>query len=730
MKKKTILSAAALAAVSLSLYSASDRLDIFLTDGTFVSVMADDVDEISVEGNEADGYDKVNVAMKNGKTISGSIAGMQNVMYRRANRTTLFEITRVEAPNARVTLLDCRNNEGIMDPEKPEDWRASNADGIPHFLMNTDKGYESSYRIVGDYTGTTYSDIPGFVFESDKDSNLLGIDCLAFNMPFEPVSMIAESEILHTYDGLGFLGTYKGCEIATTQGRMNANPEKAFSIEMRGNGTYTFTSTDAQAYNVLDLYTYNAEKGTFAYVPYSGPLKNEIDLEVKDGATGTFVENDFVFIEIHKVIEDKPDNMRRYFAGRGDYELNIADADEYGFSRLIEAAPANGRKLWFWLENYGNSVTPVVMNFSEGSSIAENGAVGFASVDGENIFKYEKESGKNPVFTMRGGEYGTYTGKSGELYLDGFGNASIGFDFGLDYTVDGGIVTIKDLSGRTRLFVVDKADMTYDELVSTPWDGPAKFVTEEALGAYAGGTESAVHSVEILVDQNLNGTSNPGYCAINVMIKRNDGFSPVNAIASGGSYIYDAEGKRLIVTNVYYGNDATNSSRHNLVLKVADDKKSVWFDNSVSDKVYSSSRDGSYIVAGPQNPVAAEVTAPALAAKYAGNLKLIAFGSEADAVTTLTFDTSAQKASITTTAMGANLLDSQNVSYEMDGQTITLKDVDVADPAMFGMGTKKGDLQFSLQADGTLVGIGTTNVNAMGMLCDLKLEDCVLSPAN
>ncbi|MDE7119082.1 MAG: hypothetical protein K2O10_00565 [Muribaculaceae bacterium] len=727
--KKTLFALAAAAAVPVSLYAASDRIDIFAADGSFVSVMADDLKSISVVGDQVAGYHTMKVVLKNGAEYNGTIADMADMLYRHADRTTLFEITRVNAPNARVTLLDCRNNDGIMDPNKPDDWRASEADGMPHFLINTDKGYESSYRIVGDYTGTDYTAVNGFVFWSPKDQNLLGLDCWSYLMPFEPVSMVAASEILHTYDGQPFLGTYKGCLLSGGDSRLSVGPEKNFEIEMRGNGTYVFTTTDEQAFNVLDLYSYDAGKGSFAYVPYDGPLKNPIDLEVKHGAVGTFVDGDFMFVDIHDILNDQPENMRRYIAGRGEYDLVVADADEYGFKRLVEIAPAGGAKKWFWLENYGSTRTPVVMNFGEGASIGENGAVGFGAADGENIFKYEKNSAGEPVFTMRGAEYGTYSGAAGDLDLDGFGNASIGFDFGLDYKVDGGIVTLTDLSGATRMFVVDRADYTYSELVATPWDGPVTFVTDEAAGAFAGGQETSTHYVRIAIDQNLNGSANRGYCSVEVKIDRRDGMSPLTAIASGGKYLYDAAGKRLIVTNVYYGNDATSSARHNLVLKVADDKKSLWFDDSVSDKVYGTSRDGSYIVAGQDNAIAAEVTAPSLAASYSGNLKLQSFGSEADVATTLTIDTASQKASIKATGMGATLLDSKNVDYELSGDILVLKNVDVADPNGFGYLTTKGDLSFTLQADGSLVGIGTTKVNAMGMLMDLKLEGCVLTPA-
>lgn len=730
--KKLSLFVAVMSMASVSLYSASDRMDIFTPDGSFVSVMTDDIERIAVVGDRSEGYHSVEVTLANGEVITGKIADMKELLYRRADNTTVFEIAREDAPNARVVMLDCRNNDGVIDPTMPEDWRASEADGIPHFQIKTDKGYESAFKIVGQYTGKTYTDNENFVFVSDKDDNLLGIDCLAFLMPFEPVTMTAQSDILHTYDGQAFLGNYSGTLIATENGRMSVNPARTFSIEMRGNGTYTFTSTDEMEFDVLDLYVYNAEKGSFAYVPYEGPLLNEIDLEVKYGADGRFVDGDFAFVDIHSVIEDKPENTRHYFVGKSDHNIVIADADDNGFRRLLEVAPASGTKQWFWIENYGYLLTPVVMNFGEGSSIGEDGAVGYAMVDGENIFRYQKDAGKEPVFTMRGDEYGSYDGLGGDLDLDGFGNATWGADFGLDYEIEGGLVTITDLSGITHIFVIDKADMTYTELTSTPWDGPLNYISEEATGSLRGEEETFGHYVRIAIDQNFDGSSNPGYCAVEVNLHRGDGMSDVTAIASGGKYIYDAEGGRIIITNVLYGTDATSSARHNLILRIADDKQSLWFDDSRSDKVYGSGCDGSYILAGQTNAIAAEVTVPevTLAPSYSGNLKMSAFGSESDAATTVTFDVDLQKASISTTAMGAQLLNSSNLDYELtdDGRVI-LKQVEVGDPNLFGYGTTHEDLTFILGEDGNLIGVGATHVNAMGMLLDLKLEGCILTAA-
>lgn len=725
--KKLLLSAAALATAAMSLYAASDRLDIYKPDGSFVSVMVDDIKKVTVGDKQGDAYQKVVVELNDNQTIEGVIAEINGVYYRLADNTTLFEIGLYDAPNAVVNLLDSRNNYGIMDPTKPDDWRASEADRVPHFLIDTDKGYESTYTIVGKYTGKEYSSIPGFVFWSDHEDNLLGIDCWAYTMPFEPVDMTAYSEILHTYDDEPFLGTYNGCEIKTSEGHLVANAEHVFQIEMRGNETYTFTSTDEQAFNVLDLYVYNYETKSFAYVPYQGELKNEIDLEVKFGAYGQFLDDDMIYISVIDIITNKPENTRHYLVAKDNYTYAVANADQYGFRNLVEAAAEGKTTKWYYLEDYGTTMTAVEMQFTTGSSIGDDNCTAFAVANGEKLFKYVKQSGAAPEFVLRGNEYGTYTGAAGELVLDGFNNATLG-ETAYTYTLQDGLLTLSTEGVEAALYVIDITNKTYEQVIRSEWTGPKDFVREDALGAFNGGEETSDNYVRIAIDQNLNGSENVGTCAIEVKIARHDGFDPITAIASSGKYIYDAEGKRIIVTNVLYGTGAYSSSRHNLVLKVSDDLKTIWFDDSASDKVYSTSRDNSYIIAGESNALTAESTAPELAASYSGNLQLIAFGSPADAPSTLSFDTTNSTASLSVTGFGTTLLNAENIAYVVEGQNVTLKDVVVADPSdPYGYTTMTTNLTFVLQDDGTLVGQGNTNVAAMGMLFELQLEGCVLT---
>lgn len=181
----------------------------------------------------------------------------------------------------------------------------------------------------GQYTGKIYTDDPNFIFWSDKDSNLLGLDSYSFDMPFEPVVIYANSEELTTYEGKPFLGTYTGAIISTGDRRLTHKAAVSLNAEFKANGTYVMKSTDSNNFDFLDLYTWNEENNSFEYVPYSGPLLNEIDLEIKTGVKGRFVEGDVLFADFHNIITDKPENTVHYIAAKGNYEYIIASADDF-----------------------------------------------------------------------------------------------------------------------------------------------------------------------------------------------------------------------------------------------------------------------------------------------------------------------------------------------------------------------------------------------------------------
>ena len=201
--KKQLMTIGALCAATVAIYAASDRLDIFDKAGNFVSVMVNDIKSITLgEGNDADGFTTVNVSTTYGDK-NCEISSVDKIAYTPVDASIPNEIAISDAPNARVVLYDWRNNtdyngEATLDPDKPADWHGCYADCNPHFLIKTDKGFASTFGVRGQYTGKIYTDDPNFIFWSDKDSNLLGLDSYSFDMPFEPVVIYANSEELTT----------------------------------------------------------------------------------------------------------------------------------------------------------------------------------------------------------------------------------------------------------------------------------------------------------------------------------------------------------------------------------------------------------------------------------------------------------------------------------------------------------------------------------------------------
>lgn len=722
-------------AVTLAIFAASDRLDIFDKEGKMISVMVNDIEEITVGKTPGeDGFSSVNVITAAG-TKTRAIADMNDIQYTPVDYDKANEISISNAPNAKVVLLDWRNNtdyygEAQIDPTKPADWRGCPPDRNPHFLIDTDKGFASEFAVKGAYTGKVYTDNPNFIFWSLGETNLLGVDSYSFDMPFEPVEISTTSVELETYKGKEFLGNYTGFILSPGNNRIVHKMASTLSAEFRANGTYVMKSTDDHEYDFLDLFDYDEAKNSFAYVPYTGRPVSPIDMEVKTGVIGNFADGGLMFATFIDLLDSKPDNNVYYFAAKGEYEFSIASADEYNFHMLMQAIPVGGGSpRYFYIQNYGNTITEVTMEFSFGNNIGAD-CTAFAVANGEKLFKYDyKGPGYDPEFTFRGSEYGTYTGEGSSLSLDGFGRCSLGEDSGT-YTVSGGLATVT-VNGETRLFVLDNDAKTYVEMTSDPWSGQPQYTKEDAVGAFRGGEENSLNTMRIDFDKNFAGADEPGTACVRFSVVRNDGFSGgvSELVASSGKYIYNAASKTVIITNVYMGTSATASGRRNLVLKVADDMLSMWIDDSLESRVYGTGQDGSYLLTGSVNTLTAPAPNPEvqLAPKYTGEPNMSAFGSSTPTETTLTIDSVAGSATLTVKGMGAEILNS-TASYALEGTTLTLLQLPNYEGDLVPVETKT-DVVFTIGEDGSLTGIQTIGGSAMGMMFSIDLSSAPLLPA-
>lgn len=738
MKTKTLIFGTLMAAAITAVSAKTDRIDLIDTDENIRSFMTEDIVSISWSkaGGAAagDGYSVVNFNTVD-STAQVQITGYKTFAFTPYDGLLPHEITFGGDGHSDIRLLywfnDPEGNNPI-DVTKPYGWRAAPADMPVFFLPDVDKGYEGAVTVRGLYTGKDYSKF----YTSYADENAqygLGIDCQAFTMPFEPVEMKITSTELETYKGKDFLGTYKGWKLLAGNERLlKSSADTTLTMEFKANGTYVINTTDADQFDILDLFTYDETKNSFAYIPKSEEdLKNEIDLDVKFGANGVFTDDGFMFAEIRDILHDSPENVRRYFAGKKDYGMVLASADDDAYKQLLEVTPKDGQPFYYYLPDYGVRRVAATVEFASGTSIGGD-CEATVSYDGEVQFKYSLTSGQQPVFTFKGKEAGNYTSATSTdiLTLDGFGNATLAGQT-YTYTIESGLITLTAASGDPLLYAIDLTDKTYEEVVDDPWTGAETYTCENALASLNGAEPAQIGIITVTFNKNLVGKPYEGYAAVAIDIARS-GFSPIHAVASTGKYLYDAAAKRLIITNVLVGTSASASGRKNLILKVADDMKSIWFDETATDRIYSTDRTGSYVLTGTQNTLVTEETATVeLADSYSGTLTAAMFSNTTEAATTLSINKEAGTATLQAMAMGTDLFPQPgDIAYSLEGNTLTLKNVTVGDGNGLGM-TITADIVFTVQDDGSLLGAGTYYSSDMSAaIISVDFASAPLTPNN
>lgn len=729
--KKFSLAILSIALLSACVYAASDRLDFFRHDGTFVSVLVNEINEISyLPASDNNGYDKINISRLDGQNKEFDLTGFSHINY--ATPTLEFlEITRVGDEHSRVVMLDCINNDGIMDSSKDNDWTAERADGIPHFITNVDLGFDAVHIVTGKYTGNIYTDYPGYVYllEADNEDNTFGQDCWAFIMPNEPVEIKTVATERTTYVGMDFLGTYAGYPVAVGENRLLKGAETQFDITFNSNETYSVNTSDANTFSFVDLYTYNQDNKSFQY-QYIAPERLDYQAEYTYGAIGQFFGTSDVMVDVHNLSIDKSENIRRYFGSKAPVQYTCAARDEYGYQYLIEVVEDNYAR-WYFLDNYGYIKKEASVEFLSGTSIGAT-CVAKVSYDGDVQLKYTLNDGEAPVFIAKGIEAGVYTSsdpESPQMTLDGFGEITFG-ETAYAYTIESGIVSAV-IDGAIRMFIIDMSSMTYSEMQSDTWNGAESYSNESVLGAYYNNAETnSQNHVTITIDKNLMGAEKPGYASISIDLYRNPGYS--NGIADCQRYIYQEATSTLIITNVLQGNASGQTERKNLIFTVSADKTQIYLTGEGENaKIYATS--GGYVIADIDNALKGEIPQEeiTLAAKYTGTAQFDMFGSTGDAEVALAIDADengAEKAGyayFTATAMGTSMI-AACVEYTLDGNTLTLKAVTVGDG---NYGTTTADIVFTVNQDGTLSGSGDyygDNMNTAFM--KLMLGNCTLTP--
>lgn len=595
-----------------TLYAASARLDFFNKAGEFFSVLEEDLVKLTwLQDDEAsDVFTKVKVETKTGEQTL-ELAQIDKIAYAPATGKEPFAIDITDDGHCTVTFLDCLNNDGVIDPTKPNDWHGAESGYVGHFIYSPEYGYEMEVEFKGQYTGKVYTEDPNFIFFVAAEDYAKWTDSWGFLMPNEPITVAGKSTELTTYAGQPFVGIYKGYQLVK-EPRVYTPAETAVSLDLRANGSYVVTSTDENDYDFHYMYNYNETAGKAEHVMVQRPEWDNFTIYY--GATETFLGDDFVYMEINNYNTGSLEDRRYYLAAKGNFKYTGA-ASDFGQRYLLEATYGGDKVKYVFVDNYGSTAKLAEVKFIKGATIgAESEAI--VSYDGEAHYKFVNNGVDNPQFIAKGIEAGTY--KPGgevagdDLILDGFGNATLGSE-NHPYTFVSGVVTFTD---NSRSFMLDTTAKTYSEVLKDDqWTGPVEFVIENAKGAYGSGESDKCYA-SVKFNQDLTGAEKQGFIALNISVWR--GFELTSLITACPKYYYDSEAGTITLSGVLVGTGSGfNTEKRNLVLRVADDLQSMWFDETVNgEKIYGVSSPTDYFYTGTQNTLVAPKSGPTISGTY------------------------------------------------------------------------------------------------------------------
>lgn len=474
--------------------------------------------------------------------------------------------------HCRINMLDCINNQGT-----PEEFCSQKEEGIVHFIYRWDLGYDVICTVTGMETGKDYTDE---VFWSLASDNHLYQDCWAFYMPDEPVLIKAVSTERNAYEGTDFVGEYAGYWITDGENLIYSSSEPTMNLELRKSGAFFVNTTDANAYEFSGIYTVT-----------DGQLASDREVARGDFALrGKILEDGYAFAIVDNILHDNVDNRRFYLVGKNNFEF-VCASDKYATRFLLEANEG-GQKSWYFIERDNQSISKAEVTFITGSSIGQTceamvkveGGIAFNRTE---EFRFTNSNGTSPVFTYIGKEAGTYTSAKGEtLVLDGFGNGSYNGNEGA-YTIENGIVTFTDASGKVTKMNTDVNNKTFTVITEA---------SEETLKALAAeyktttakistsGTVSENGTVYVAFDRNYYGDYYKGYAQIKITYISNG--STIEILGDTKKYVVDEIERTVTFPNVVQGDgvNANTTIKKDVVFKISDDFKTLTL---VNDYIYS-----------------------------------------------------------------------------------------------------------------------------------------------
>lgn len=459
----------------------------------------------------------------------------------------------------------------------------------PDYHQNNPDGF---ITVTGLYTGAA---VP-IAWTLDP---LMGLQAWGFTMPAEPVLIESKTTELSTYAGEEFVGDYDGFYIHYGVGYSSTvqtavAPDVDF--DLGANTVFNLKSsssdrTPGYEYDIMGLYTYDENTGIIEYDFDSCRDEQGRD---KDGfgISGTYGSEAWIVSVVDLEDGGLSENFRYYFSMKESAGVTgfISASNENGNRFLFQVAASAGTQYWYYDASGARTLYKAEADFS-GKDINEEGAVSKINDEsGETLVKYSFANGV-PVFMLKGAEAGTYSGESGELVLDGFGEGSLAGTQGT-YDVDGNIVVFTDASSVSTTMTIDKVSHTYALIGGEgEWDGPTEFslITETGVGG---------PSNKVFITVTLD-SGEKGQAKIQARF-----FGPYNSddpyaygseelINDTQAYVYDSSAETLIISNVLQGKSgAWGSERKDIVFEVSPDKGSLTF---TIDWIISTANPNKYV---------------------------------------------------------------------------------------------------------------------------------------
>lgn len=562
--KKFLLSLCAIAAATVIVFAATEKITIRNGNVEIKSFEVADISNITYSGQDGL-YNTMNVKLNNGTTESFNLDDFTHFFYDLDARNTLVE----EFDDHSTVLII--NHYYNNSSDYADHYHMAKPDERVDYYWTVDLGYDVEVSIIGANSGTDYRKIPGFEYIADDWEDMsfstYPNQIYSFLMPNEPIIIKSVATEHIYYENKAFIGEYNyGFWIdETIENHMFATSNSMFTANIKANGVFEVTSSDSNNYNFTGTFSYNEESNSIAY---------ETEGCKKYALSAKFLSDDLLIGTVKNLAVDMPENTHYYFASKKPISFVRATGSDRDGQYVIELND-NGRKSYYFFNSRRGLLYDAHVESMTGTTLGQP-TVAILTYDVEPYaLKYTLNStGSKPVILYAGSERGTYTASGNPtLTLDGFGEAKYGNNNGT-YTINGAQVVFTPTSGNQVKFIINTTTKTYQVVADTSWNGPLHFSTRNSGGNVPGTQPAGANAyVELWLDHDYSGNVVDGKCKLTMRIN-NDVLAD-----STCDYTYNPNDNTIIVSYYYtYYTDAGWVEDGSLKFKVNANKRTLTLD--------------------------------------------------------------------------------------------------------------------------------------------------------